>query len=108
MGIGVLLEGRSGLGKSDTALALVRRGHSLVADDITAVRRDTAGSAERIAALIRENEELRKNSKTRARVKMPDTRMSLTHKFEIAGHEGGAIDNREAVGSTGDDCRFVS
>jgi HPr kinase/phosphorylase len=44
MGIGVLLEGRSGLGKSDTALALVRRGHSLVADDITAVRRDTAGA----------------------------------------------------------------
>jgi len=44
MGIGVLMEGRSGLGKSDTALALVRRGHSLVADDITAVRRDTAGS----------------------------------------------------------------
>jgi HPr kinase/phosphorylase len=44
MGIGVLLEGRSGLGKSDTALALVRRGHSLVADDITAVRRDSAGA----------------------------------------------------------------
>jgi HPr kinase/phosphorylase len=44
MGIGVLIEGRSGLGKSDTALALVRRGHSLVADDITAVRRDTAGA----------------------------------------------------------------
>ena len=44
MGIGVLIEGRSGLGKSDTALALVRRGHSLVADDITAVRRDTSGS----------------------------------------------------------------
>ncbi len=44
MGIGVLIEGRSGLGKSDTALALVRKGHSLVADDITAVRRDTSGS----------------------------------------------------------------
>ena len=44
MGIGVLIEGRSGLGKSDTALALVRRGHSLVADDIAAVRRDTAGA----------------------------------------------------------------
>lgn len=42
MGIGVLIEGRSGLGKSDTALALVRHGHSLVADDITALRRDTS------------------------------------------------------------------
>ena len=44
MGIGVLIRGRSGVGKSDTALALVRRGHSLVADDITSVRRDTAGA----------------------------------------------------------------
>ena len=44
--------------------------------------------AERIAALIRENEELRRKSETRARLHMPDTRMSLTHKFEIAGHEG--------------------
>ena len=37
---------------------------------------------------IRENEELRKKSETRARRHMPDTRTSLTHKFEIAGHEG--------------------
>jgi ribonucleoside-diphosphate reductase alpha chain len=44
--------------------------------------------AERIASLIRENEELRKKSEVRARRHMPDTRMSLTHKFEIAGHEG--------------------
>jgi len=44
MGMGVLIEGRSGLGKSDTALALLKRGHCLVADDITALRRDTSGA----------------------------------------------------------------
>ncbi|MCP5531691.1 MAG: vitamin B12-dependent ribonucleotide reductase [Akkermansiaceae bacterium] len=44
--------------------------------------------AERIASLIRENESLRKQGETRIRKPMPDTRMSLTHKFEIAGHEG--------------------
>ena len=44
--------------------------------------------AERIASLIRENEDLRKRTETRTRRPMPDTRMSLTHKFEIAGHEG--------------------
>jgi ribonucleoside-diphosphate reductase alpha chain len=44
--------------------------------------------AERIATLIRENEDLRKKSETRIRRNMPDTRMSITHKFEIAGHEG--------------------
>jgi len=44
MGMGVLIEGRSGLGKSDTALALLKRGHCLVSDDITALRRDTSGN----------------------------------------------------------------
>ena len=43
MGMGVLIEGKSGLGKSDTALALLRRGHCLVADDITSLRRDMQG-----------------------------------------------------------------
>ncbi len=44
MGIGVLIEGRSGVGKSDAALALIRTGHALVADDITVLRRDSGGS----------------------------------------------------------------
>lgn len=33
LGIGVLLNGRSGIGKSELALGLIDRGHSLVADD---------------------------------------------------------------------------
>lgn len=33
-GIGVVLRGRSGVGKSECALALIERGHSLVADDL--------------------------------------------------------------------------
>jgi HPr kinase/phosphorylase len=32
-GVGILLQGKSGVGKSETALELVQRGHSLVADD---------------------------------------------------------------------------
>jgi len=43
MGIGVLITGKSGLGKSDTALGLIKRGHALVADDITQLRLDSAG-----------------------------------------------------------------
>jgi HPr kinase/phosphorylase len=39
MGIGVLIEGEPGIGKSETALALIERGHSLIADDITVLRR---------------------------------------------------------------------
>lgn len=37
-GIGILLVGRSGVGKSETALELIERGHRLVADDIVEVR----------------------------------------------------------------------
>lgn len=38
-GIGVLLTGESGLGKSETALELIKRGHRLVADDAVEIRR---------------------------------------------------------------------
>ena len=37
-GIGVLLRGTSGVGKSECALALIERGHSLVADDLTVIK----------------------------------------------------------------------
>ena len=43
MGVGVLLEGSPGVGKSETALALVKKGFSLVADDVTALFKDSAG-----------------------------------------------------------------
>jgi HPr kinase/phosphorylase len=42
-GVGVLLIGASGVGKSEAALDLISRGHSLVADDRVAVRRYPSG-----------------------------------------------------------------
>ncbi len=42
-GIGVLLTGRSGIGKSEIALDLVERGHRLVADDVVLVTRKGEG-----------------------------------------------------------------
>ncbi len=42
-GIGVLLLGRSGVGKSECALELVGRGHRLVADDVVQLRRTPDG-----------------------------------------------------------------
>ncbi|MFC1462730.1 HPr(Ser) kinase/phosphatase [Verrucomicrobiota bacterium] len=44
MGIGVLIEGKAGIGKSEAALGLIKKGHALVSDDITALRLDSAGS----------------------------------------------------------------
>jgi HPr kinase/phosphorylase len=38
-GIGMLLLGKSGVGKSETALELVERGHRLVADDLVEVKK---------------------------------------------------------------------
>lgn len=43
MGIGILIEGKPGIGKSEAALGLVKRGHALVSDDITSLRLDSAG-----------------------------------------------------------------
>jgi HPr kinase/phosphorylase len=39
-GIGVLITGKSGVGKSETALELVKRGHRLVADDCVEIRQE--------------------------------------------------------------------
>jgi HPr kinase/phosphorylase len=38
-GVGVLITGPSGIGKSETALEIVKRGHCLIADDVVEVKR---------------------------------------------------------------------
>jgi len=43
MGIGVLLQGKAGIGKSETALSLIERGYSLVSDDVTEVVKNSRG-----------------------------------------------------------------
>jgi HPr kinase/phosphorylase len=59
-GIGVLLEGEPGIGKSEIALALIKRGHSLVADDTTILTRASTGVIQGSAVPItREHMEIR-------------------------------------------------
>jgi HPr kinase/phosphorylase len=59
-GLGVLIEGTSGIGKSECALDLISRGHRLVSDDVIEVRRigtdKVIGSA---PELLREHLEIR-------------------------------------------------
>lgn len=43
-GLGILLTGKSGVGKSETALELIERGHRLVADDMVEIRRYSENS----------------------------------------------------------------
>jgi HPr kinase/phosphorylase len=60
LGVGVLLRGPSGVGKSETALELVTRGHKLVADDVVEVTLDADGRPRGSApALIRHHVEIR-------------------------------------------------
>ena len=55
-GIGVLIIGESGTGKSDCAFDLIARGHSLVADDVVEIERNAGTllgrSPKRFAGLI--------------------------------------------------------
>lgn len=59
LGIGVLLLGKSGIGKSETALDLVVRGHRLVADDVIKIRRQGQHVVGRGAAIIGHHMEIR-------------------------------------------------
>jgi HPr kinase/phosphorylase len=59
LGIGVLLLGKSGIGKSETALDLVVRGHRLVADDIVLLRRRGDSVYGGGAGVIRHHMEIR-------------------------------------------------
>ena len=38
-GVGVLIMGESGIGKSEVALELIKRGHRLVTDDVVEIRK---------------------------------------------------------------------
>jgi HPr kinase/phosphorylase len=60
LGVGVIIRGESGIGKSESVLALIERGYSLVADDVTRVTlvdgREVIGTS---AELTRDHMEVR-------------------------------------------------
>jgi len=58
-GEGVLITGDSGVGKSETAIELIKRGHRLVADDAVELRRGTDKLYGKAPELIRHYMELR-------------------------------------------------
>jgi HPr kinase/phosphorylase len=59
-GLGVLIEGKSGVGKSECALDLIMRGHQLVADDMVEIRRRRPGQlVGSTPDLLREHMEIR-------------------------------------------------
>jgi HPr kinase/phosphorylase len=59
LGVGVLVVGKSGIGKSETALDLVQRGHRLVADDVVRIRRHASHVVGRSAGILGHHMEIR-------------------------------------------------
>ncbi|HUB08932.1 MAG TPA: HPr(Ser) kinase/phosphatase [Myxococcales bacterium] len=59
LGVGVLILGKSGIGKSECALDLVLRGHRLVADDIVDVKRKGDSVVGAGSAIIKHHMEIR-------------------------------------------------
>src|SRR5688500_10626947 len=60
LGLGVLITGESGVGKSELGLELISRGHGLVADDVVEISRIGAGVLEgRCPALLKDFIEVR-------------------------------------------------
>jgi HPr kinase/phosphorylase len=59
LGVGILLLGKSGIGKSEAALDLVMRGHRLVADDIVDIRRRTPNLIGSGSEIIKHHMEIR-------------------------------------------------
>ena len=55
-GEGVLITGESGIGKSEAALELVKRGHRLVSDDVVEIRKvnEKIGQDERLTLQIKQ------------------------------------------------------
>jgi ribonucleoside-diphosphate reductase alpha chain len=62
--------------------------HSDALAEVDAVANENNGLLARISELESENIELRKKADEPVRRRMPDTRLALNHKFDIAGHEG--------------------
>ena len=58
-GVGVLITGESGVGKSECALELIKRGHQLVADDVVDISRVGSGLVGESPEMVRDFMELR-------------------------------------------------
>lgn len=54
-GLGILIIGDSGIGKSETALELISRGHKFISDDVTVITRSSRGKINGTAPDISRN-----------------------------------------------------
>ncbi len=87
LGLGVLISGESGLGKSELALELVSRGHGLVADDVVDFRRIAPHAIEgRCPPLLRNMLEVRGLGLLDIRTIFGETAMRPKMKLKLIVH----------------------
>lgn len=94
MGIGVLLTGPSGIGKSELALELISRGHRLVADDAPEFRRSAPDMIRgRCPALLKDFLEVRGLGILNVRAMFGDNSIVETKRLRLIVHIDTLLDN---------------
>jgi HPr kinase/phosphorylase len=87
LGLGVLITGESGVGKSELGLELISRGHGLVADDVVEVSRLGAGALEgRCPALLKDFIEVRGLGVLNIRTIFGETAVRRKMKLRLVAH----------------------
>ncbi len=103
LGLGVLITGESGVGKSELGLELISRGHGLVADDVVEISRIAATALEgRCPALLRDFLEVRGLGLLNIRTIFGETAVRPKMKLKLIAHlekpgGGAARDTRERL-----------
>ena len=96
-GVGVLIMGESGIGKSEAALELIKRGHRLVTDDVVEIRKVSdetlVGSAPDIT---RHFIELRGIGIVDVKVHVRCTERKRNSEYR-SGHYAGRLEQRERI-----------
>ena len=100
MGIGVLLTGPSGIGKSELALELISRGHRLIADDAPEFRRSSPDSIRgRSPVLLKDFLEVRGLGILNVRAMFGDNSIVETKRLQLIVHIDTLLDNTNADSS---------
>ena len=87
LGLGVLITGESGVGKSELGLELISRGHGLVADDVVEISRIAAGTLEgRCPPMLRDFLEVRGLGLLNVRTIFGETAVRRKMKLRLVAH----------------------
>jgi HPr kinase/phosphorylase len=92
LGLGVLVTGESGVGKSELGLELISRGHGLVADDVVEVSRIAANTLEgRCPAMLQDYIEVRGLGLLNIRTIFGETAVRRKMKLRLITHLDGQL-----------------